>query len=164
MPNHEADSFPPKIDLRSAFIDSFVRDVEDADPDVPSSGSGAPLFTQEDVDACTDRFARLLRGIYVDRGVTRQMFKIMHKHYATHILGCSPSLANRMRNNLLKAILRNKVTNRTFTLALATIGLHLDNVTVLVHDRDGRRFIYSGSNDASDIIELDGSDYDAADD
>jgi len=135
------------IDLRSAFQQCVVeQDIAAIDQEFETViTAGTPIFTQDDVEACTDYPARLLRIIYVSHGITRDYFNRAYRHYLVDVVGNTPTLAGRTRNNLFKAIRRKRVTWRTFVEAMVAVGLDLERVSVMVRNRQHRRFLHTTS-------------------
>lgn len=106
-------------------------------------GSGTLLFTEDQIDEHPYFLDRLIRGIMVRRGITREYFSALHYRYAVDILGLDSHLISCNKDNLLKALRKGRITQVMFQRTLRVLRLQMKDMVLEVQDIDNGAVSYS---------------------
>ena len=122
----------PGKDIFSDFMKTFAEGVPElAEP------PGEPVFTEEDVLATNDPLSRMLRIIFIKKGVSHQMFAKRHREHAQNVLGEVPSRISTSKGNMLSAIKRPCVSFKKFyEVVVDILGYDID-MTFTLTDANG---------------------------
>ena len=112
------------------FSSLFKKKLSTLDKEVPIKvhvKQGNPLFTIKDICATINPIARLARMFSVDNEVTDQELEQRHKEYCD-AQGMFPNMSNTDRNNLKRAILKNRMSVMVFEKFADILGYRIVDV------------------------------------
>ena len=102
------------------------------------------IFTEKDVVKAGNMLKAMLIRILIEKQITFDKFKMLHREYALKI-GIPPRKIASDRNNIIRSIHdRDKLTYRMFTdITKNILGFNLKNVSMVLKERDNRTYLLS---------------------
>lgn len=98
---------------------------------------GTPLFKPEDVDKTPFFLDKLVRALFVRKEVTKEYFTACYHKYARDTLGMPVEQRNSGKDNLLKAIQKGRMTQRTFQRTMKVLDYSIYDIEVDVYQANG---------------------------
>lgn len=124
------------LDELNAFLDAPAQPT-------PTIISGELIFTEKDILDTTNILSRMLRAIFVDKGITKQYLSEKYRIYATNVLGDLPSKVSTGNGNLLNAIKRDAVSFKKFyEVMVLVLGFDLDFAVSISDDMSRKTYRY----------------------
>lgn len=131
--------------MRRMFEDLEQPHRAPVKPETVDPGTGVPLFTKEDIGRgkAINVLDTLLRGFFIQQGITKEIFNYRFHDYALNKLGLHSTELNWTKGNLLKAIYKGNITFFVFRRALMSMGYELRNVTAEITNDQNQRITIS---------------------
>lgn len=104
---------------------------------------GKPIFRPESLLETVNPIARLVRLIFLDQNITEEYFREVHSEIE-RAEGKLPKDVNTIRNNLLKALSKERMSVPQFERILTILGFNILDITyALLDSRTGEVRSYS---------------------
>jgi hypothetical protein len=151
----------PKLSDRARFAAMFAASANKFENKVNAPitkvATGKPIFYPEDIATVINPIAKLIRMIFVDKGITEEELKERYNRYYAK-QGWHPRAVSTPMHNNLKTIRKTKVTISAFEQVIAALNFHITDIAFTLRDPEtGEETTYKYS-DAIKFIDHDDAD------
>lgn len=144
---------PSRDVIRQTFRDAFSGECEEVLGNSPETdSSGDLIFTKEDILKTSDVLSQMLRGIFVEKGVTYQYLARRYREYALNTLRILPTKVSTGKGNLMSAIHRPILSFKKFyEVVVLILGYDVD-MTITLTDHMGEKMSFNHHEMVNDTV------------
>ena len=135
---------PSRDVIRQTFRDAFSGEPERVLGNSPATDiSGDLIFTKEDILKTSDVLSQMLRGIFVEKGITYQYLARRYREYALNTLRILPSKVSTGKGNLMSAIHRPTLSFKKFYEVIVLILEYDLDMSITLTDATGEKTVFN---------------------